>query len=263
MVQSKMLPSVLVVAALVPVIYICAPLMQLFHGVSWESLVGVLKNPEMISAGEVTLGSALLSTILAVVFGLPAAFILASTRFWGKRIVESVFLLPILLPPVVGGMGELLLYGPQTVLGAWFGGHHINLTNSMVGVVLAQTYITSPFLIFAAKAGFEEVPSDLIEYTATLGGGMWHVFWSVCVPLSRSSIVAGAALTFARSIGEFGATMMMAYHPYTLPVELWVQFSSGGLGTIVPIASLVSLIALCCAFVVSIQPWRLIRKASS
>jgi len=118
---------------------------------------------------------------------------------------------------------------------------------------LAQSYITSPFMILTAKAGFEEIPRELQEVTKTLGGGLWHIFWYVSVPLARSAILSGMVLTFARAVGEFGATMIMAYHPYTLPVEIWVQFTSGGITSILPIAAVGTMFALLMTLLSSIR----------
>ena len=110
--------------------------------------------------------------------------------------------------------------------------------------MLAQAFITSPFLIFSAKVGFEEIPKELGESTRILGGTWTDQFIYVTLPLARQAILTGALLTFTRALGEFGATMIMAYHPYTVPVDIWVEFTSGGLGQITPIASIIVVIAL-------------------
>jgi molybdate/tungstate transport system permease protein len=251
MLQHRILPSLLIAAALVPFVYIAAPLAHMFTNLSLSELVRQLTNPEVESAIGVSVAAALLTTLAALLFGLPTAFLLSLRPFPGKRVLESLLILPLLLPPVVGGVGQLFLYGPMTSIGQWFAAHQVDLTNSLIGVFLAQSYITSPYLILTAKAGFEDVPQELAEATRTLGGGLWHVFWYVSVPLAKSAILSGLILTFARAIGEFGATMILAYHPYTLPVEIWVQFTSGGFDAVVPLAALVTVFALLVALISS------------
>lgn len=253
LVSRRILPTVLVAFALLPLFYIIAPLAHLFAGASWSDLWRAFTSEEVLHAGAVSISAAAITTLLGLLFGVPTAFLLAGRTFPGKRLIEAVVLVPLLLPPVVGGVSQLYLYGPEAPFGTWFAAHGMALTNSLAGVVLAQTYITGPFMILAAKAGFEEIPKELKEATHTLGGGIWHVFWSVSVPLARSAILSGILLTFARAVGEFGATMIMAYHPYTLPVDIWVQFTSGGMAYIVPIAILVTLFALAVALLGSVR----------
>lgn len=224
---------------MVPFIYVVSPMLHLVGSLSWSNLAKVISDTQFERALLTSFMSACISTVAALLFGIPAAFYLARKKFFGKTLLEAVLLLPLVLPPVVGGIGLLSVFGPNTLVGSRLASGGLELTNSMVGVILAQLYITSPFIILSAKAGFEEIPSELKEAAQTQGAGTWHVFWSICVPLAKSAIISGALLTFARAIGEFGATMIMAYHPYTLPVDIWVQFTSGGLNEIEPIAGVV------------------------
>jgi len=129
------------------------------------------------------------------------------------------------------------VFGPYTSIGSFAAAHHLPLTLSMAGIVLVQWYVTSPFLVFTSRAGFAEVPKELYEAFRLEGANGWTTFWRLYVPLAAGSILAGMALTFARALGEFGATMLMAYHPYSLPVYIWVQFTAGGVPSMVPIAS--------------------------
>lgn len=234
--------------AIVPLLYIVAPLVHLFQGVSWTSLTTLGTDATFLQALGTSVGAACITTVASVVFGLPTAFALSTFRFRGKRLIEGLLLLPLVLPPIVGGTAQLNLYGPTSTVGGWFFSHGVHLTDSLIGIVIAQTFVTSPFLILAAKSGFDEVPAELWEVTKLAGGSLWTQFLRVSIPLSRTAIIAGMALTFARSIGEFGATMMVSYHPTTLPVDIWVQFSSSGLAGVTPIA-----IALCVLTVLVIE----------
>jgi molybdate/tungstate transport system permease protein len=246
----------LLVMALVPLLYILVPLLHLFHGVSWTTIRALGTDDEFVQALGTSVAAACITTLASVVFGLPSAFVLSTFRFRGKRIIEGFLLLPLVLPPIVGGTAQLSLYGPTSAVGGWFLSHGIHLTDSLVGIVIAQTFVTSPFLILAAKSGFDAVPMELWEVTKLSGGSLWTQFVRVSIPLSRMAIFAGLALTFARAMGEFGATMMVAYHPYTLPVDIWVQFSSNGLSGVTPIA-----VALCVLTVLVIGSSSLLKKS--
>jgi molybdate/tungstate transport system permease protein len=240
------------VAALVPFLFILAPIIHMVSTANLSDVWTVLHDDTFLSSLETSMVAALLTTACAIVFGLPAAFLLSIWQFRGRRWVEAVLLLPLVMPPLVGGTAEISVFGPNTWLGAWFAGHGAPLTDSLIGVVLAQAFVTSPFLILAARAGFDEVPRDLLEATRLAGGGLWAQFWSVYLPLSRQAIGAGVLLTFARSIGEFGATLIMAYHPYTVPVDIWTAFTSGGLNAIIPMAVVLLFVSI---LIVGITSW--------
>lgn len=234
-------PTILIVAGSLPILYVGLPLLHLLSSTSLQQVFITLRNQEFLQSVMTTLFSATVSTGISVVFGLPTAFLLSGKSFIGKNVLEGLLLIPLVLPPIVGGISLLSFFGPYSGIGSWFSGQGIELSNSLVGVVLAQLYITSPFVILSAKSGFEEIPKEYREATKIAGGGTWEIFWYISLPIARRAIATGAALTFARAVGEFGATMMMAYHPYTVPVDIWVQFSSGGLNAIVPMAVIIVL----------------------
>ncbi len=250
--SKSLFQSLLIACAILPILYIAAPVARLLSGTSLMSVHHILVDPDFQNSIYVSLESALTSTLLSLLFGLPTAFILATRRVPMSRILEGILLLPVLLPPIVGGIAQFNLYGPYTPIGRLFSIANIGLTNHFLGIVLAQTYITSPFLIFAAKAGFSEIPKQLWDVTRELGGGIWDEFWYVSLPLAKTAIFVGALLTFTRAIGEFGATMIMAYHPYTLPVDLWVQFSSGGLDQILAMSFVVIVVVFVVIFIASV-----------
>lgn len=230
-------PSVLVVFALVPFIEVVWPLVHLLTGVTLPAVTALPRNPEVLSALATSLSAAVVTAAAAALFGIPAAFLLSLRDFPGKQWLTGLFVVPLVLPPVVGGIADLNLFGPETTIGQWFALHGIPLTDSLIGIIMAQSFVTSPYCILSAKAAFEGIPSDLKDATRLAGGTTWDLLWRVAIPLAQQAIWTGIVLTFARAIGEFGATVMVAYHPYTLPVDLWVQFSAGGLPQILPIAA--------------------------
>ncbi|WP_418282466.1 ABC transporter permease [Halorubrum sp. DTA98] len=198
--------------------------------------VEALARPASRTAIRNSLLTAPVSTAIATVLGVPLAYVLARGSFRGKRVVEAIVVLPLIVPPVVGGAMLLTAVGRFTPIGALAAGLGVPLTDSLVGVVLAQTFVAAPFVVITARAGFERVDERLEQASRSLGYGPIATFRNVSLPLARGAILAGVVLTFARAIGEFGATMMVAYNPRTMPTRIWVEFISGGIDAIAPLA---------------------------
>lgn len=210
-----------------------------------------LAEPATQAAIRNSLLTAPVSTAIATIFGVPLAYVLSTGEFRGKRLVEVAVLVPLVLPPIVGGAVLLTFVGRYTPIGGLAAAAGMPLTDSLAGVVLAQTFVASPFLVVTARAGFDAVDDRLEEAARTLGHGPLETFRHVSIPLSRTAIAAGIVLTFVRAIGEFGATMMVAYNPRTMPTRLWVSFISHGVDAIVPIA--LALLAITVVVVAIVQ----------
>ena len=182
--------------------------------------------PGLWSALWVSVESATISTLLVAAFGIPLASWLARSRGPVARAVGVLVQLPLALPPVMAGIMLIYLVGPYTWLGQLFNG---GLTESVTGVVIAQTFVAGPFLVVAARSAFEAVDPSLDDLAASLGHRPLARFWLVSLRVAAPGIRAGALMTWMRAIGEYGATVLLAYHPYSLPVFTNVEFSSTGL----------------------------------
>ena len=145
-----------------------------------------------------------------VALGTPTAYLLARRRFPGRALVDAVIDLPIVLPPVVGGLALLLLLGRQGPVGGPLAGAGIDVAFTTAAVVLAQMFVAAPFYIRAARAGFESVDQRLEAVSSTLGARPWRTFRRITVPLALPSLAGGAVMAWARALGEFGATIMFA-----------------------------------------------------
>jgi molybdate transport system permease protein len=170
--------------------------------------------------------SATISMTIVAIFGIPLAYWLARTKGPLTWLIGMIVQLPIALPPVMSGLVLIYIVGPYTWLGNLFNGE---LTGTIVGVVLAQTFVAGPFLIIAARSAFAGIDPALDDLAASLGRGPASRFWLVSMRIAAPGIRAGLLLTWMRAIGEYGATVLLAYHPYTLPVFVYVQFSSTGI----------------------------------
>ncbi|WP_235920872.1 ABC transporter permease [Natronorubrum halalkaliphilum] len=232
-------------------VYFVVPFVVFFLQIGSVDIVDGLADPGTQAAIRTSLVTAPVSTVIATVFGVPLAYVLSRTSFRGKRLVEAAVLLPLVLPPIVGGVMLLTLVGRYTPVGAAAASLGVPLTDSYAGVVLAQTFVAAPFLVVTARAGFDGVDKRLEEAARTMGYGPFETIRLVSLPLARNAITAGIVLTFVRAIGEFGATMMVAYNPRTMPTRIEVLRISHGLEAIVPIA--LALLVITIVVVVAVQ----------
>ena len=241
---------VVVVVATVTVGFLALPLVGLLTKAPWGSLWSDLSSPVATDALRLSLICSLWATGLSLVLGLPLAWVLARVEFPGRNLVRALTILPMVLPPVVGGVALLLAFGRDGFLGRplfdWFG---IQFTFSTAGVVLAETFVAMPFLIITVEAALRSMDGRYEEAASTLGAGRWTVFRRVTLPLISSSLIAGAALTWARALGEFGATITFAGdiqgRTQTLPLAVYLALEGNE-----PVAVALSLALLAVSVVV-------------
>jgi ABC-type Fe3+/spermidine/putrescine transport system ATPase subunit/ABC-type sulfate transport system permease component len=212
-------------------IYLIAPLIagaQQAGLADWRSV----DAPAMFHACVVSIASATTATLIIVLTGVPLGYLLA--RVGGRATAMLGFLvqLPLALPPLASGILLLFLVGYASPLGRLTAGA---LTDSFAGIVIAEVFVAAPFLIIAARSAFASIDPTLEDVAATLGRGPLHVFFHVAVPIVRPALLSGMLLSWLRAFGEFGATVMVAYHPYSLPVYTYVSFGAQGLPAMLPV----------------------------
>jgi ABC-type sulfate/molybdate transport systems ATPase subunit/ABC-type sulfate transport system permease component len=191
-------------------------------------------TPGLISAFYISIVSATISLVIIASLGIPLAYLLARSRSRLAAVIGVVVQLPLALPPLMSGILLIYILGPYTTLGRLFDGR---LTESFAGVVFAQTFVSAPFLIVTARAAFSSVDQGLLDVAATLGHPELSRFWRVAVPVASPGIRAGMLLAWLRAFGEYGAVVIVSYHPFSIPVYTFNQFSSTGLpNTIAPTA---------------------------
>jgi molybdate/tungstate transport system permease protein len=235
-------------AALLGAALLClylVPLVALVVAVSPSVLLGGLTDPAVTAAATTSVAAALTSTALAGLFGVPLAYWLARTESRLGRVALVVVVLPLVLPPVVSGMLLVGVAGRGGLLGG------VGLTRSFGGIVLAQTFVASPLVVVTARTAFRRVDDELRETARTLGCTPAGTFRRVGLPLAWPGIVAGLALGFARAMGEFGATMLLAYYPRTLPVQVWVSFTTRGTDAAFPVALVLLVVSVAVLAVVT------------
>ncbi len=190
--------------------FFAAPIAALLLFLDPAELAAGLRAETTLRALALTIRTTLLATLLCAALGTPVALLLARRRFPGRTVLETLVDLPLAMPPVVAGVALLLAFGRFGMLGRHLEAFGIRIGFTTAAVVLAQVFIACPFFVRAARAGFESVDVRLERAARVLGASPWRVFWTVTLPLARSSIVAGVVLAWARALSEFGATITFA-----------------------------------------------------
>ncbi|MGI8983860.1 MAG: ABC transporter permease [Acidimicrobiales bacterium] len=241
-------------AAGVAVTLMVAPVAGLLQRAPWSRIGSELARTEARQALWLSLGCSLGALAVAVALGLPLAWVLARVEFPGRALVRALVTLPMVLPPVVGGVGLLAAFGRRGLVGAHLGSlPGFPLPFTVQGVVLAQSFVAMPFLVVAVEAGLRQLDGRYEDAAATLGAHPWRRFRTVTVPLIAPSLLAGAALAWARALCEFGATITFAGslpgRTRTLPTAIYAGLqsrpdSAAALSVVLLAVSLTVLVAL-------------------
>ena len=201
---------VLLAALVVTAGFLLIPMLAIFLEVPLRELVGQLDSDVAVDAFRVTAKTNAISMALILGVGTPAAYFLATRRFPGRSLVVTLLELPLVLPPAVAGIGLIVAFGREGLLGGTLNAFGLSIGFTQLAVIFAVTFVASPFYLRQAIASFESVDPGLLDAARTLGAGPGRAFWRVALPLASGGLGAGAALALARGLGEFGATIMFA-----------------------------------------------------
>ena len=216
-------------AAAIALGFLLLPIVAIFARVSPGKLVAQLSHPVVTDALVLSLKTSAIAQALVVLVGTPAAYVFATRRFPGRSLAVVLVELPLVLPPAVAGIGLIAAFGRLGLLGGTLDAFGVRLGLTQAAVVIAVAYVSSPFYVRQAIAAFEAVDPNLVAASRTLGAGRARTFFRVVLPLARRGLAAGEALSFARGLGEFGATIMFAGSlqgvTQTLPLAIYHEFS--------------------------------------
>jgi len=211
-------------------LFLLLPLAGLLVRAPWRGLPRLLADPSVAQALRLSLWSATAATAVSVLAGVPLAWVLARVHFPGRRLVRALVTLPLVLPPVVGGVGLLYAFGRTGILGPALGTAGVSLPFTSAGVVLAEAFVAMPFLVVTVEGALTSFDVRYEQAAATLGAGSWTTFRRVTLPAVAPSVVAGAVLCFARALGEFGATITFAGNlpgsTQTMPLAVYIALES-------------------------------------
>jgi molybdate transport system permease protein len=222
-------PALIAAPALVAFAFLVVPLVALLVRAPWRGLGELLSESEVLTALRLSLETATAATAVSLLFGVPLAWVLARMRFRGIGLIRALVILPLVLPPVVGGIALLLALGRNGIVGRyldeWFG---ITLPFTTPGVIVAETFVAMPFLIVTVEGALRSADRDIEEAGVTLGASRLTVFRRITLPAIAPSLVAGSILCWARALGEFGATITFAGNfpgtTQTMPLAIYQAF---------------------------------------
>jgi molybdate transport system permease protein len=229
-ISNKILAVILSLIVLTYLLFIAIPILAVFLRVNPSLASTQLQNPEIIDAIKLSLFTSAIATITALLLTVPTAYFMVTRKFPGKAILDTLIDLPIVLPPAVAGVALLLAFAPKGLLGPMLNGLGLTVPGGTIAVVLAQIFVASPFLLKSAKTGFENMDQEIVNSAKILSGSRLRVFFTITLPLAAPVIISGIMMTWARAMGEFGATIMFAGNlpgvTQTMPLSIYALMSS-------------------------------------
>ncbi len=229
--------------------FLLLPLIALLLRVTPDQLFAHLGQVMVTQAIALSLGTTGIATAITIVFGTPVAYLLARHQFRLHRAIDTLIDLPTVLPPAVAGLALLMAFGRQGIIGNALNNLGIQIAFSQTAVIMAQVFVAAPFYIKSAKAGFASLGTDLEQAAALEGASNWQIFRYVTLPLTWNSLLSGCVMTWARALGEFGATMIFAGNfpgrTQTMPLAIYLGFEMD-----LDVAITLSVILIGCSFAV-------------
>lgn len=225
-------------------LFILLPIAKLLFTTEPSLLIKTALEKEVINSIVLTLTSALWATLIVCIFGIPLSYLLARKNFFGKAVLNGLIDLPVVVPHTSAGIALLLVFGRRYWGGKLFGLFGIHFVGAVPGIVIAMMFVSAPFLINYAREGFSAIDIKLENSARLLGASPWQVFRHVSLPLAKRSILTGMLMMWARGISEFGAVIILAYHPMVAPVLVYERFESYGVAYARPVAALLLIISL-------------------
>ena len=231
-------------AASLFLLFIVAPLLGLVGGGGISGIKLLFRDAELRSSLLLTIGSATLATIIGVVGATPIAYLLARGRFRGRSLLSAILDLPLLIPHPVAGIALLLVLGRNTPLGSALWTLGLQITGSVTGIVAAMLFVSAPLYVSAAREAFDRVDPRFEGVARTLGDTRWQAMRRVTLPLAWRGLLAAAIVMWARAVSEFGAIVILVYHPRVASVLSYERFTAFGLKEALPVAAVLLLLAL-------------------
>jgi molybdate transport system permease protein len=228
--SNKMILVILGLIVLTYFLFIALPILAVFLRIEPGQIIAQLHNPQIIEAIQLSLYTSAIATLIAFILAVPTAYFMATRKFPGKAVIDTVIDLPFVLPPAVAGVALLYAFAPKGLLGPLFNIFGFTIPGYTIAVIIAETFVASPFLLRSAKTGFENLDKDIVNSAKILSGSRLRVFFTVALPLSIRAITSGTMMTWARAMGEFGATLMFAGNlqgmTQTMPLAIYTLLYS-------------------------------------
>ena len=257
---AGLVPRTLALPVTLAIAFLVLPLVALVGRVQWGTVGSDVTSPQALSALGLSVATGLGATAVCVVVGVPLALVIARSTPRVAALLRAIVTVPLVLPPMVGGVALLFLFGRAGWLGELLGDVGIRLPFTTTAVVMAQTFVALPFLVLALEGSLRATGTGFEQAAAALGAGRWTILRRITLPLAIPGLVAGTVLCFARAIGEFGATALFAGNApgvtQTMPLAIYTAFNGGGVeqGTAVALALLLLVTAI--GVLLLVRAWR-------
>lgn len=224
--QSPGIPGVTIALAVLAGAFFVLPFVSMLVGVGWSDVPALLTSPAALDALWLSLRTATAATLLCILLGLPLALVLARTDFPGRRMIRSVVLVPLVIPPVVAGIALTEAFGRRGLIGEQLSVVGMDIAFTAVAVVIAQTFVSLPFMVTSLESHLATSGQHYERVAQSFGASRWRTFATITLPLIRPGLISGSVLTFARALGEFGATITFAGSMQgttrTMPLEIYL-----------------------------------------
>ena len=224
--------------------FVLYPIFNLIITNDFFLFLEAIKDIKILRAILLSFECALYATICAFVLGIPFAYIVSRYNFFGRDVLISIINIPIIIPHPVAGIALLTAFTKNTLLGSFFYSLGISILDNKLGITLGMFFVSAPFFVNSAIVGFSSFDERIEKTARTLGANFFQTFFRISIPLSKDALVKGSIMMWARGISEFGAVVVIAYHPITSAVLIFDRFNSFGLTYSKPIASLLILISI-------------------
>jgi molybdate/tungstate transport system permease protein len=226
------------------VLFIVGPLLRLLFKASPAGLMAAFQDPELGQSIALTLITATTATAIGILLGVPLAYFLARARFPGRRLLQGIIDLPVVVPHPVAGIALVLFLGRRSPLGGPLAELGLEFVSHVPGIIAAMLFVSAPILVSGAREAFAAVDPHLERVARSLGDRPWTAFRRVTLPLAGRGVLAASVLAWARSVSEFGAIVVITYNPKVASVYVFDRFTSFGLGAAIPAAVILLLVAL-------------------
>ena len=254
------LPVWVLALAVLAVATLVLPLAALFPRVEWARFPAAITTPEALFALGLSLRTGAVAVLCCLILGIPLALLLARAPHGVAAVLRTLVTLPLVLPPLVGGVALLYLFGRNGWLGQALELAGISVPFTSTAVVLAQTFVAMPFLVLSLEGSLRTAGSRYEQVAATLGAGSWTVLRRITLPLVLPGLAAGTVLAFARAVGEFGATAMVAGNrpgaTQTVPMAIYTAFNGAGVDRDAALALAVLLVVVALVILIGLRDWR-------
>ncbi len=241
--NSKWFLYILVFLATIIVLFLSVPLLFMIFGNSPKVLFDTIREQDVVSSIVLTMKASFAATLFVLITGLPLSYIIARHNFFGRSFLEALIDIPIMIPHTAVGIALLMVFGRGSIADG-FAALGIRFEDAQPGIMIAMMFLSATYLINGAKEGFKKVDIKLEKVARTLGANPMQVFLRISIPNARKDIVNGCLMMWGRGLGEFGAVVILVYHPMITPVLIYDRFTSYGLKSSAPIAAVIIIISI-------------------